>query len=119
MHFLSTNSRLFSLSTFIWSNWERTCWNQSFCFLEGAHDRRFPSNLTVYTASPSLDEHWPLVWLVVVHFSCPMISSIPHSCTVSTFHHSSQFVLKLERFCYISGRELQWKYCQEGFFYST
>ena len=73
MRFLSTNSRLFSLSTFIWSNWERTCWNQSFCFLEGAHDRGFPSNFTVYTASPSLDEDWSLVCLVVLHFACPTI----------------------------------------------
>ena len=79
-----------------------TCWNQSFGFLEGAHNRGLPSNPTIYTTSPFLDEDRPLVWLVVVDFACPTISSVPHYCTVSTFHRPSQFVLKMERFHYIS-----------------
>ena len=58
------------------------------------------SNTITYTPSPPLDEEWPLVWLVVIHFTCLKISFIPHYCTVSTFHHSSQFVLKTESFHY-------------------
>ena len=53
-----------------------TCWNESFGLPEGAHNRGLPSNPTIYTTSP-LDEDWPLMRLVVVHFACPMISSIP------------------------------------------
>ena len=78
-----------------------TCWNELFGFAEGAHSRGLPSNPTIYTTSPSLDEDWPLVWLVAVHFACPTVSSIPHYCTVSTFHRPSQFVLKMERFRYV------------------
>ena len=48
--------------------------------------------------SPSLDEDWTLVWLVVVHFTCSMISSVPHYITVSTFHHLSKFTVKVECF---------------------
>ena len=88
MHFLLTNSGHFSSSAaFSWSN-------GSGGFPEGVHNRGLPSNLTVYTTSLSLVEDRPLVWLVVVHFTCPTISSIPHYCTVSTFHHPSQFVSK-------------------------
>ena len=47
------------------------------------------------------EEDRSVVWLVVVHFSCPMISSIPHYCQVSTFHRPSQFVLKTECFHYM------------------
>ena len=87
-----------------------------FHFPEGAHNRGLPSNPTIYTTSPTLDEDQPLVWLVVVHFICPMISSIPHCCTVSTFHRLSQFVLKTECFHYVSVENRMWKYGQEGFF---
>ena len=38
----------------------------------------FLSNPTTYTTQPSLDEEWPLVWLGLVRFTCPKISSIPH-----------------------------------------
>ena len=38
---------------------------------------------------------------------------------VSTFHRSSQFVLKTERFHYVSGENRMWKYGQEGFFHLT
>ena len=46
----------------------------------------FPSNPTMYITSPSLEEEQCLVWLVEIHFTCPMISSVPHYCTVSTVH---------------------------------
>ena len=45
-----------------------------------------------------LDQDRPLVWLVVVHFACPLVSSIPCFCSVSTFHYLPQFVLKMELF---------------------
>ena len=46
------------------------------------------------------------------------ISSIPHYCTVSTFHHLSQFVLKAKRLHYILVQNHMQKYGQEGFFTS-
>ena len=66
-----------------------TCWNQSFGFLEGAHNRGLSS---IYTASPSLEKIWPLVLLVVVHITCPTIYSIPHYCTVFAFHHPTIYL---------------------------
>ena len=102
MCFLLTNSGCFSSSAaFSWSSWEQYLLELIAWFSRGAHDRRLPSNPTIYTTSPSLDEDQPLVWLVVVHFACPTISSIPQCCTVSTFHRPSQFVLKMECFHYI------------------
>ena len=56
------------------------------------------------------------MWLVVVHFACSTMSSIPHYCTVSTFHCPSQFDLKTECFCYVSAENRMQKYSQEGFF---
>ena len=116
MHFLLTNSGRFHrvlLSVGLIGN--STSWNESFGFPEGAHNTELPSNPTMYTTSPSLDEDWPLVWLMVAHFACPTISSVPHYCTVSTFHRPSQFVLKMEHFHYIKNRMR--KYSQEGFFH--
>ena len=46
--------------------------------------RGLPSNPTPYITS-ALHEDQPLVWLVVAHFTCPVISSVPHFCTVSIF----------------------------------
>jgi len=43
--------------------------------------------VTLYTTY-SLAEDWPLVWLVVVHFTCPMFSSVPHYCTIIHFSSS-------------------------------
>ena len=77
-----------------------TSWNKPFGFPEGAHNRGLPFYFTVGTTSPSLDEDWTLVWLVVVHFTYPTTSSFPSYCTVFTFHHPSQFVLKSECFHY-------------------
>ena len=90
-----------------------TCWNESSGFLEGAHTRRLPSSPTICTTSPSLHEYRPLVWLVVVHFACPTISSIPRYCTISTSRYPSQFVLKTEHFHYISVGNHVWKYGQD------
>ena len=93
----SANFRCFFLSVaFSWSNWEKYLL-QWIGFLEGAHKRGFSFNSTTYP-SPSLDEGQPLVWLAVVHFACSMVSSLPFYCTVSTFNHPSQFVLKMECF---------------------
>ena len=57
-----------------------------------------------------------LVWLVVAHLICPTVSSIAHYCTVSTFHHLSQLVLKMEHFYYLWADNCMWTYSQEGFF---
>ena len=92
-----------------------TSWNWLIGFLEGAHNKGLPSNPTIYTTSPSLDEDRPLAWLAVVHFACPMISSVPHYWTVSISHCLSQFVLKTEHFHYVSVENHKWKYDQEGF----
>ena len=86
-------------------------------FLEGARNRGLPSNPTVYATSPSLDEDPPLVWLVVVHFTCPTLSPVPRYCTVYTFRRLSQFVLKREHFHYVSVENRMRKYGQEGFFF--
>ena len=83
-------------------------------FSERTHNRELPSNSTTHATSPSLDEDWPLVWLVV-HFACPTISSIPHYCTVSTSHHNHHLVLKTEQFCF--SRDNMWKYCQAVFLF--
>ena len=56
---------------------------------------------------------------MVVHFTCPTIFSVSHCCTVSTFHRPSQFVLKTERFRYVSVENRMWKYGQEVFFHLT
>ena len=75
---------------FSWSNWEQ-CLELIVWFSGGAHNRGLPSNPTIYATSSSLDEHQLLVWLVVVHFTGPIISSIPQYCIVSTFHSLFQF----------------------------
>ena len=103
MRFLLTNSGCFSPSAaFSWSNWEQYLLELIFGFLEGARNRGLPSNPTIYTTSPSLADNRPLAWLLVVHSACPMIAPIPHYCTATTFHRPSQFVLKMEHFCYVS-----------------
>ena len=61
LHFLWTSS-----GCFLWVLlsvgliWSSTCWNQSFDFLEGVHNRGFLSNFNIYT-SPSLAEDLLLV----------------------------------------------------------
>ena len=63
-----------------------TSWNSLFDFLEGTRNRGLHFKPTIYTTSPSLDKDWPLMWLAMAnHISCPMISSVPHDCIVSTF----------------------------------
>ena len=90
MRFLLTNSGCFSSSAaFSWSNWEQYLLELIVWFSGGAHDRELLSDPTIHTTSPSLNVNQPLVWLVVVHFTCPMISSVPHYSTVSNFHRPS------------------------------
>lgn len=59
-----------------------------------------PSNPTTYEMSPSLDEDWPLVWLVVVRFACLTISS-SHITVQYLFFITIRFVLKTEHFHYL------------------
>ena len=78
-----------------------------FGFPEGAHNRGLPSNPTIYTTSPSLCEDQPLVWLASGSLHLPHdLSSMPHYCAISTFHHLLQFVLKTEC-CHCFSRESQ------------
>ena len=106
MHFVLTNSRHFSSSaSFVSPIGSSTCWNWLFGFPEGAHNRGLPSNPTIYTASPSLDEDWLAfgvagggsfrlphglfrsTWLYGIHFSsavtiwklCVCVSVLPAS----------------------------------------
>ena len=87
-----------------------------FCLPEGAHNRGLPSNPTIYTTSPSLDEDRSLVWLMVVHFTCPMISSIPHCCTVSTFHQPCTICFKNGTFSLHFSRESRMEIQSRRFF---
>ena len=88
MSFMLINSRHSLLSAaFSWSNWEQYFSESG--FPEGAHNRGFPSNPTLYTTSPSLDKDWPLLWLVVVHFACPTIR------TSALISHISKVMLKI------------------------
>ena len=85
MHFLLTNSGCFSSSAaFSWSNWEQHLLDL-LGFPEGVHNRELPSNPTIYTRSPSLDEDRSLMWLVPVHFACPVIF---HSTLLYSIHFS-------------------------------
>ena len=75
------------------ATWEQYLLELISWFSERSPSQRTPSDPTIYTTSPFLDEDRPLVWLVVVYFTCLVISPISHYCKVSTFHHPSQFVL--------------------------
>ena len=66
--------------------------------MERPQNKELPYNSTVYIISPCLDEDWPLVWLVVVPFASPVISSFSHDCTVSSFHYKSQNCFKNRKF---------------------
>ena len=104
MYFLLTNSGHFWLSlTF---NWELYLLGL-FGFTEGAHYRGLPSNSTIYTTSPSLDEDWPsvvgggLFHLIRNLFHSTLLYSIVLYCIVLySFHCTSQFVLEMEHFHY-------------------
>ena len=89
-----------------------------FGFREAANSKGLPSDPTIYTTSPSLDEDRTLVWLVV-HFACPMIASFPYYCTVSIFDQPSQFVLKNRMFLLSLIENHMQKYGQGGFFRLT
>ena len=89
---------------------------ESIAWFSRRSSRQKTPNPTTYTASPSLEEDRTLVWLVVVHFPCPMISSGPHYGIASTFHGLSQFVFETEHFSLHFSRE---SYRQEGLFHLT
>ena len=55
----------------------------------------------------------------MVHFSCPMISSISHYCTVSTFHSPITIWFKNGTFSLCLSGEAHGKYGQEGFLHLT
>ena len=100
--FLLTNSRNFSSSAaFSWSNRESYLLELIVWFFEKSFLIEDSPLIPPYTTSLTLDEDLSLMWLVVVHVTCPVISSVPHYCTVSTFHCPSQFVLKMEHIHYI------------------
>lgn len=48
------------------------------CFLLHNNIRIFPSTHAIYTTSASLDEDWPLIALLAVGFSCPLIAFHKH-----------------------------------------
>ena len=75
-------------------NWEQ--YLQLIGFMERVHNRRLFQSHYIHFI-----QLWPMVWLAVVHFTCPTISSIPHYCTLSIFHHPLQFILKMKCFCYV------------------
>ena len=81
-----TNSRHFSWRAALsWSHWEQYLLDLIVWFSRrSSEELRGPANPTPYITSPLLEDQ-PLVWLVVVHFTCLMISSVPHFCTVSIF----------------------------------
>ena len=74
-------------------------------FLEAVLTRGLLSTPTMYKTSTSWDEDRTLVQLVVVHFTCPVISFVSCYCTVSTFYLLSQYVLKME-YLHCFSREL-------------
>ena len=104
MHFLLTNSGHSSSSAALsWSNQEQYLLEFN-CLV---HQKELITEDSL--AIPPYTQHhlpWkkiPLVcdwwWFISL---APTVSSIPHYCTVSTFQHPSQFVLKMEHFYYIS-----------------
>ena len=92
IHFLLTYSGCFLLTApFSWSNWEQYVLalliGNSMCWYCWAFWKKLTTgDFVPIPPSLSLDEDWPLLWLVVVHLACPTISSVPHYCIVSTFH---------------------------------
>ena len=72
-----------------------TCWNQSFGFLEGAHNRGLLSNPTVYTKSPRMKTGlWSGCWW----FISLALRSFPFHIIVQYLFFLDQFVLKMELF---------------------
>ena len=78
MHFLLTNSECLSSAAFSWSNCEQYLLELIIWF-----SKRSIHNITFFGWRTAL------AWLVVLYVSCPTISSIPHYCTVFTFHSPS------------------------------
>ena len=70
-----------------------------------------PSNSTTYTTSPSS------VWLMLVHFACPMISSVPHYCTAYIFFIAHHNLFKNGMFLLHLSRELHLEIQSRKFFF--
>ena len=71
----------------------------------------------MYTASPSLDEDQPLVWLAVVPLAYPTISSIPYYCTVFIFLSLIKFCFMNETFLLHLSKELHVEIWSRRFFF--
>lgn len=106
----------FSVSVaFSWPNWELHLLELIVWFSRSSSQSRTPFqshhiyNITFFGWRSTL------VWLVV-HFACPMITSFPYYCTVSTFDHPSQFVLKNRMLLLCLLENHMQKYGQGGFF---
>ena len=99
--FLLTNSRCFTLNAaFSLSNWEQHLLELIILFSKGTHYRRVPSNPFVGITFFG----WRLAFVVFGGGSfCPMISTVPHYCTVSIFHPPSQIVFKRNLLLHLSG----------------
>lgn len=53
-------------------------------------------NPSICVTLHSLDKNWPLVWLLMIHFTFPRIFCIIYCCIVSTLHHSQEFVAEIK-----------------------
>ena len=103
MLFLLTNSRCFFLSSaFSCLIGSSICWNCLIFWKELII--ALPSSATICKTTSSLDEDQPFVWLVVGHFTCSMISSVPHYYTVQYPLFITCFKMKTFSLCF--SREL-------------
>ena len=114
MHFTLTNSGCFLLSgVFSWSNWGHLGINHLVFWKE------FPSNPIVYATSPSLYEEQSLVWFMVIHFTCPMVSSVPHYVQYPQYSLPITICFKNETFSLHFSRESHAKIWSRRFFHLT
>ena len=96
-----------------------TCWNWSFGFPEGAHHRGFPSNPTIYTTSPSLDEDQS-GFGVVGGGSFHLLHDLFHSTLLYSIHFSSPVTIcfKNRTFSLRLSRELHVEIWSRRFFFA-
>ena len=116
MHFLLTNSGHSSSSAALsWSNWEQFLLELIVWFPRRSSSQRIPlqshhTHNTIFLGRRRLWCDW--WWFISL---APTISSISHYCTVSTFQHPSQFVLKMEHFYYVSVEKHMWNMVKKVF----
>lgn len=53
-------------------------------------------NPSICVTLHSLDKNWPLVWLLMIHYTFPRTFCIIYCCIVSTLHHSQEFVAEIK-----------------------